>query len=667
MIKKINPALLFFKKKWYWIKQLIFAKLVFKIRKRKRVEWVEDMVVFEESSGKQIATPSSSVHIGSSFSEKKAFLFLFFIFFIFFVIIVRLVFLQIIQGGKYASLAEGNREKNIPIEAERGHIYDRNGVQLTQNIPNFYLAIMPHKLPQNKEELDNIIKRLSEITQKPEEHIKNILDEFGSYSYESIVIQEDLDYETALSIQIAASDMPGIHIQHGSKRLYVLGENKNLSLSHILGYQSKLNREDLDELYDKGYLPSDSIGKTGVEKTYESLLRGIYGNTRLEVNAYGKEQSVLSETAPVPGHHIKLSIDVDIQEKLEDILNKTLQREKKSSGSAVVLNPKNGEVLALVSLPSFDNNDFSGGIDYEIYQSYIEDKNKPLFNRSISGSYPSGSTIKPAIAAAALQEGIITSRTSFLSTGGISVDPWFFPDWQAGGHGNTDVRKSIAWSVNTFYYYIGGGYKQFAGLGIDKITDYLGLFGFGEKLGIDLPAENSGFLPSPEWKMEAKNERWYIGDTYNVSIGQGDVLVTPLQIAVMTAAVANNGTIYKPHVVRDIIDPITEATERQEPEIMRENIINPTHLQTVRLGMRDCVVYGSCIRLSFLPINVAGKTGTAQWSSLKEPHAWFTSFAPYENPRMVLTVLVEEGSGGSAVAVPVADEFYRWAYNNAKL
>lgn len=645
------------------IKNLIIGGINSFFKKSNYSNWVGDIVVFEKQTGKQVATPQGSTHLGTNFSIKKSWLLKFFILLFFFIITGRLFYLQIVKGEYYFQLAEGNREKKIPIVAERGQIFDRNNKQLTQNVPNFSLAIMPHQLPRKKEDLEIIINRLAEITNKPKEEIAKIIADFASYSYESIVISENLDYETALSIQIIAADLPGIHIQRGYKRLYVLDEKK-LSPSHILGYESKLNREELDRLYSQGYLPSDYIGKTGIEKSYENILRGTYGTTRLEVNAFGKEQSVLSEIPPIPGKHIRLTVDIDMQNKLEEILNKTLKVSGKKRASGIVMNPKNGEILALVSLPAFNNNDFSGGINTEKYKAYLENPDKPLFNRSISGTYPSGSTIKPAIAAAALQEGIITPKTHFLSNGGIKVESWFFPDWLAGGHGVTDVRKSLAWSVNTFYYYIGGGYKNFTGMGVDKIMTYLKLFGLGNKLGIDLPNENDGFLPSKQWKEETKKEKWYIGDTYNISIGQGDVLVTPLQVAELTAIVANRGTLYKPHVVKTIVDALTQREKEIKPEIIRENVVDKENLDTVALGMKDCVEYGACRRLLSLPMETAGKTGTAQWNSNKDPHAWFTSFAPFNKPQIVLTILIEEGESGSSAVIPVAEEFLNWWWVN---
>lgn len=636
---------------------------------RERYSWVEESVQFESSHGKQRALPHSERFVNTSLTKRKARVFLFGFIAIFLLLGGRIFSLQVVKGASYRSMAEGNRQRVIPIVAERGLVYDRNGIPLTKNIPNFSLALIPQDLPKQPEQRAQMVKRLSEVTQQSEQEIEAILKEYGSYSYESVILKEDIDYETALMLQIESSELPGIHIQRGSKRLYLNGTNTNMSFyatsspssfSHILGYEGKLTADELKEFGEKGYLPSDKIGKLGVEKTYESSLRGAYGKKRIEVNAYGKEQSVLAEEPPTPGKHLILSVDAKMQNALERIIRDNLARYKKEKASGIVLNPQNGEVLALVSWPSFDNNDFSGGIDQEKYKAYISDPLRPLFHRAIAGVYPSGSVVKPALASAALQEGIITPKTTVLSNGGIRVGKWFFPDWKAGGHGITDVRKSIAESVNTFYYTVIGGYNNFVGLGVDKAVRYLRLFGFSSKLGIDIPGEASGFIPTREWKKQTKKQLWYVGDTYNLSIGQGDFLVTPLQIASMTAAVANSGTLYKPHVVKQIQDPVTKETQNIPTEVIRKDFIKPENISTVRLGMRDCVLVGSCRRLSALSVPIAGKTGTAQWNRTKANHAWFTSFAPFDNPQVVVTVMVEEGEEGSKVAAAIAYEFYQW-------
>lgn len=522
------------------------------IKGKYKKSWTEESLYFDQNIGKQIATPYSINHVGTSFTEKKAKFFFIFLLLFFILLISRFVYLQIIKGDYYYSAAENNRQRIISIPAERGLIFDRNGIQLTKNIPNFSLAIIPQDLPRKNEERQKVVTQLATLTGKTVDEISAILDEYGSYSYESVVIQENLDYNTALNVIIKTGELPGIEILRGSKRLYLndFGEEFTTStphsLSHILGYIGKLNKEELKEKRDYGYLPSDSIGKTGLEKSYEEKLRGIYGKKRIEVDSLGKEQSVLAQEVPEAGSHLEMTIDSQMQNKLEEIINHYLETSGKSKAAAIALDPRNGEILAMVSLPAFDDNDFSGGITSEKYNAYLQNENKPLYNRAITGLYPSGSTAKIGIAAAALQEGIINSGTSFLSNGGLQIGQWFFPDWQAGGHGVTNVRKALAWSVNTFFYYIGGGYNDFIGLGVEKIVSYLKEFGLGNKSNIDIPGEVEGFLPSKEWKLETKGEKWYVGDTYNLSIGQGDLLVTPLQIANMTAVVANGGTLYQP-------------------------------------------------------------------------------------------------------------------------
>ncbi len=638
-------------------------------KKKYNTDWVEESFSFDTPVNRQLASSKSKFFVGSSFSLKKAIL-LGSVFGCGGLLLLGKVFaIQIVSGGDYRKDAEQNRERVLPIPSERGLVYDRNHIQLTSNIPNFALALVPQDLPRQQQAREEVIARLSKITNQTPEDIRATIEQYKSYRFESIVIEDDIEYETALRIIVEAADLPGISIQRGSKRLYAptstvtiafKSEDIGPAFAHVLGYVGKLSPNELETYYPKGYIPSDTIGKTGIERTYETDMRGEFGRKRVEVNAFGQEQSVLSEDAPVPGEHLVLSIDANIQLALYSIIKRNLSAANKQRASVIALDPRNGEILALINYPSFDNNDFSGGIDTETYKKYVEDENQPLFPRAWAGTYPSGSTIKPAIAAAALNEKIITETTSFLSNGGLRVGVWFFPDWQTGGHGITNVRKSLAWSVNTFYYYIGGGYNTFVGLGVEKIAEYLRKFGFGTATGIDLPGEADGFIPSKEWKEQTKHEQWYVGDTYNVSIGQGDILVTPLQIAKMTATIANGGTEYRPHVVKALEDAVTKDEREFAPEVIATGSILPEHLYTVRMGMRECVVYGSCRRLATLPMNVAGKTGTAQWNSNRANHAWFTSFAPYDKPEIVLTVLVEEGGEGSSIAVPIADDFYRW-------
>ena len=265
-----------------------------------------------------------------------------------------------------------------------------------------------------------------------------------------------------------------------------------------------------------------------------------------------------------------------------------------------------------------------------------------------------------------MEEGVINENTSFLSTGGLRIGEWFFPDWKAGGHGTTNVRSAIAFSVNTFFYYIGGGYGDFKGLGLTGLVKYSKLFGLGDLTGIDLNGEAAGFVPTSAWKETTKNEPWYIGDTYHFAIGQGDVLVTPLQVANYTAALANGGILYQPHLVSKILDSNNQVVQEILPKVIRKDFISAQNMNIVREGMRQTVVSGSGRYLNSLPVSAAGKTGTAQWSSKKANHAWFIGFAPYENPELAITVLVEEGVEGSTIAVPIAYDIFNWYFSNKK-
>lgn len=634
-------------------------------KEEKRIK--ENNMVFEEDIGGQTEQSATKNFLNSSFKKNKKFYLLLIVCAGFLIVLFRLFYIQILNNNFYFVRAEQNREREIPIPAKRGLIYDKLNNKLTENIPRFSLTMTPQDLPHTENERRKVLKKLSQLTDQSTEEIEDIIQKYKEHNLESIVIKENLDYETALSIQISAANLPGIHIQRGSKRLYYLNpieqnnKKQTRSLSHLLGYLGKINSKSFNDLSkDSDYLLSDYIGKSGLEREYERLLRGKYGSKIIEVNSTGEKQKVISKDPPRPGKHIKLTLNSEIQKKLEQIIKKHLEEKNKDKAAGIVMNPNNGQILSIVSLPAYNNNHFSGEIDTEQYQKYLNNDSRPLFNRAVAGVYPSGSTIKPMIGAGALQEDIINKNTVIRSTGGIEVSNSFYPDWKKGGHGYTNITKAIAWSVNTFFYHIGGGYQDFEGLGLAGIRKYLDKFGFGEKAGIDLPNENPGFIPTKKWKRKTKGEQWYIGDTYNLSIGQGDLLTSPLQIANATAAIANNGTLYNPFLVKEIIDPMNEEKIIQEKEVIKKDIVKDKNMQIVKQGMLECTVYGSCQSLRSINFNIAGKTGTAQWSNDKEPHAWFTSFAPYENPEVVFTVIVEEGGEGDEITISIAKEFYRW-------
>jgi len=629
-----------------------------------KFSWVEQSFDVEEQNNKKISVSHTRNYLGISISKGKINNLFLIVILGLLLIFSRIFYLQAVRGSYYRSLAENNRIRLLPIPAERGIIYDRYHKELVQNVPSFTLSLVPQDLPRDPIKKEIVLSQASAMSGVPLETIKKNLSKYNAYGYLSMIIKEDLDYDTALRLYVQNSDLPGVSIQSGTKRRYLNSEQTNsestLSISHLLGYLGKLNDVEAEELKVAGYLLSDTIGRAGIEKTHEKILRGVTGRKKIEVNALGREQNILAVEPPIPGKNIILSLDLEAQNKLEHLVKNALESMKKNRAAAIAMNPQTGAILAMVSWPTFDNNKFSGGISSSTYAQYVSDPNHPLFNRAIGGTYPPGSTIKPIISAAALEEGIITKNTVFNSTGGLRVDRWFFKDWKVGGHGWTNVTKAIAWSINTFFYYIGGGYKDFVGLGADKLLHYLTLFNLGKKTGIDLPGERNGFLPSKEWKLKQKGENWFVGDTYNLSIGQGDILVTPLQVALWTSEVANDGKKIEPHLAETLTDPITKITTQFSHPTASLKAASSKNLAIVRQGMAECVKSGSCQLLKTLPFATAGKTGTAQWNSSRSTHAWFTAFAPFDNPELIVTVLVEEGGEGGSAALPIARDFLSW-------
>lgn len=565
---------------------------------------------------------------------------------------LRTAYVQIAQGKGYASLAERNKIKTVIVPARRGVLYDRNGAVLAHNEPSFSLQAVPSELPMDEQERDVGIRMLSSFLGISSDEIKKKIQE-SKDPYQPVFFSENIEYTPALILDAAIADLPGVSLVVRERRRYVLDGMQ--SLSHIIGYTGKISEEELKDRDE--YLRTDSIGKDGLEIQYEPILRGRHGRKEIEVDALGGEKGIISEEKPQDGENVTLALDSRIQKNAQEILEKTLKKMKKRRGIFIVSDPRTGGIRAMVSLPAYDGNAFARGISKDAYQKLLNDPDKPLFHRAIRGEYPSGSTIKPAIAAAGLDAGVITGATSVLSSGGIHAGQWFFPDWKSGGHGRTNVTKAIAESVNTFFYAVGGGYGGQKGLGIGQLAAYLSKFGFGSRTGIDLPSERVGFIPTPEWKKEIKKEPWYIGDTYHISIGQGDFLVTPLQMNVMAAYFANNGKVFHPHLVQRIGDT------DMRPQIFYEDVVQAESVSLVRKGMKQTVELGSGRRLKSLPMTAAGKTGTAQWGNGKPPHAWFIGWAPFENPELVFTILVEEGEDGSRSGVSVAYEFLKW-YGN---
>jgi len=600
-----------------------------------------------------------TVFLGNFLRSKKQAIYFLPLLVVFIIFAIRLTQFQIVQGAAFLSRAENNRIRTIPIPAKRGLILDAKNRILAENIPAFFLQLIPNYLPKGDERRDLFMK-VADITGVDPKTLEDALAEHPEDLDSPIIVDAELSKESALALMVQLPEASGVGVSVNARRRYPFSSEVE-SLSHILGYLGKLTDQDFSKPSTQGYLRNDLIGRTGLEAWYEKTLRGVYGTKKMEVDVKGNLERIIAVDTKNDGDSLRLSIDADLQIVSEDALRLAMKQFHSKAGSVVVMNPNTGKILSLVSLPAYDNGLFTSRIDPEIYKELVNREDHPLYARAVSGEYPSGSTIKILYAAAGLDAGVITPTTTVSSVGGIRIGQWFFPDWKAGGHGIVDVRRAIAESVNTFFYILSGGFEDRKGLGVTLLKKYAEKFGLDQKLGIDLPGERPGFFPTPEWKQEKIKEPWYIGDTYHVGIGQGYVLVTPLQVAQYTSIIANGGRFFTPTVV-DAFLPQKSPEILNAPKLQKTNIVSDEALRVVREGMRRTITSGSARSLKDLPIQIAGKTGTAQTTPERKPHAWFTSFGPYKNPEIVVTVLLEEGGEGSTSAIPVARAIYEyWA------
>lgn len=607
-------------------------------------EPMQHEVLFED---RYTALPGRRVFVGAGLPNSRLFFAFGFAALLLALLLGRAAWMQLVERGSYAAQAEDNRIRREVLPARRGIIRDRTGAILAENVPAFHVSMRWSDLPYGSGPREQMIATVARMVGVPSQDILRSLTATGTHADEWVSVARDVPYDRALALEVKMPELSGVSLVIGAKRHYP-ESTATPSLSHVLGYVGLVSPSEYADHRDEGYRRNDEIGKTGVELSHEDAIRGDAGERRTEVDAFGRPRIIVGDRPPVDGEDAMLTLDLELQRATETALKKGMERAKVGRGSAILMDTKDGSIRAIASLPAYDGNLFAGSVSSTAYAALLADPNHPLFPRAWAGQFPAGSTIKPLIASAALAEGVITANTPVYSVGGIRVGPWFFPDWKAGGHGTVNVRSAIAWSVNTFFYTVGGGYGDFIGLGVGRLTKWMRNFGLGGPTGVDLPGEASGHVPSEEWKKETKGERWYIGDTYNLSIGQGDLLVTPIQMARITATIANGGDFVTPHLLQ-------EKTPVETPRIQIDGAL----LATVRQGMRETVAYGSGRALSILPFQAAGKTGTAQWRSDKPTHAWFIGYAPAENPEVAVVVLLEEGGEGSSTAVPVAGEILR--------
>lgn len=568
-----------------------------------------------------------------------------------FTLFLSLFHLQIMRREFYSARAERNKTRAVSLVALRGVIYDRGNQQLVSNGAIFDLMVVPKALPANDALLNKKIQKLALVLKVDEnELLESILKIRGNGGLTPIILRSGIDLDSVIAIEGDPEGFPGIEIEKKPIRSYFFGD----SLAHLLGYVGR----------------ADFAGKDGLELFYEDELKGEPGKIRFEVDARHNIRQEVSQKAQ-SGKNLILSIDKDLTLASIEAFKNNIHPLGLNKGAVVIENPKTGEILAMVSLPNFDANQFSKNLTQEEYNRIFNDPSEPMFNRAVSGAYPIGSIIKPLIAVAALEEKIITPDRQIRAPLQIEIpNPYFpqklsiFKDWR--DHGWVAMREAIAWSSNVYFYAIGGGYKEIKGLGIERIKKYAELFGLGAKSGIDLPSEVSGFFPDPSWKKKVnKNDPiWRLGDTYNVSIGQGEVLATPLQVANYISAIVNGGFLLKPRIVKAIVNEDNFVIEEKKTEILRSGLASEENLKIVKEGMRQTVTSGSAQILNYLPLEVAGKTGTAQYHNNTRSHAWFVGFAPYNDPEIVVTVLVEGGGEGGRIAVPVAQEIFNWYYWN---
>ncbi len=581
------------------------------------------------------------------------------------VLTVKIFNLQGTHGTYYRTLAEGNKLRTQSILAPRGLLLDRNGKTIAGSTPSFELDAVTALLPAQPQEFDSLLAEVGGILGQDPNALHDTLAAMIPDSYQEQALVQNLSKDQALILIARALELPGLIVEDNAIRDY----KEPLAFTHVTGYTGKITQAELAANQDNHYVLNSYIGKTGIEVEYEKYLRGVDGKKQVEIDATGKFKGQLAEVAPMPGSNVELNIDFDLQKTIYDALIAVMKPLNAKKAAAVATNPQTGEVLGLVSLPGFDSNLFARGINQEEFSALLNDPNNPMLNRTVSGTYPPGSTIKPMMAVAALSEGVVTPQTKILDDGVIRVGSYTFYGYERSGLGLMDIYSAIAKSSDIYFYSVGGGNAKSPvkdGLGPDRIAAYFGKFHLGQTLGIDLPSEKAGLVPDPAWKEQTKKAQWYLGDTYHESIGQGDVLATPLQVNSWTATVANGGKVMRPYLLKQITDRNGNILARGKPNILEQNIFDPQIVKVVQEGMRQTVTDGSGRALVNLGVPISGKTGTAQFDArnLSRTHSWFTSYAPSDNPQIALTIIVEAAGEGHSVAVPAAKTIYTWWIQN---
>jgi penicillin-binding protein 2 len=577
---------------------------------------------------------------------------------IFLILLLRLWHLQILNTDDYRSMSENNRLRFVPVAASRGAIMDRSGTVLVSNRPSFSLAVVPQEVKDKDGLFDRLSRLLGLDRADMEERWKKIT---GRAKYYPVVLASNISRDQVEIIEENRLRLPGVEVEMKPVREYP----SNLLAAHLLGYIGEISDDEMEKKGYEEYNPGDYVGKNGIERSWEQELHGNDGGRQLEVDARGRVLRTVSESYPTVGNSVVLTIDAAVQKQAEKAFGD-------QAGAAVALDVNSGEVLAFVSTPSFDPSLFSGKLPADVWKSYLDDKRHPLENKALTGQYPPGSTFKVITALSGLENGMINDSTSVNCSGSYKLGNATFKCWNKHGHGSTSLKKSLRESCDVYYYQLGER------LGVDLIAKTAQKFMLGAPLGIGLSNEKPGLIPTAEWKQKRFGKRWYHGETLPVAIGQGFVLMTPIQLASMISTVANEGTVYRPFLVKRIVDADGKPLKEFKPEIIGRTGISPDKFRLVKQGLFAVVNEpggtGGMARLYDVP--VAGKTGTSQVVKLRDSkrgtpyqfrdHALFVAYAPFDRPEIAVAVVVEHGEHGGAAAAPIAGRMLRAYFDGKK-
>lgn len=565
----------------------------------------------------------------------------------------RLFVLQVLEGPEYRRLSENNCIRLQTIEAPRGVIYDRNGALLVDNRPAFHLQIVL----KDARPVPETLARLSGYTGIPVSRFEAAIEKRGATpDYRPLTLMRDIGRDLLAVVEAHRFDLPGIVVDVQPLRHYLTGV-----APHLIGYLSEIRPDELRSDRYPGARGGDYVGRYGVERTAESLLRGENGGRQVEVDARGRVVRVLDRVEPAPGQNLRLTLDLNLQQRAEDLFAEKV-------GALVAIDPANGEVLAMVSNPGFDPNAFVQGMSHEEWRSLISNPDRPMENKVVQAEYPPASTYKIVTALAALEAGVVDEETEFFCPGHLVFGDRTFRCWKRGGHGHVAVAEALAVSCDVFFYQVGDR------LGVDRLAEYAQKCGLGQPTGVELDNEGAGLIPTAAWKRRRTGVAWQRGETLSIAIGQGYNLATPLQMAVLTAAVANGGTLYRPRIVRQVESLDGQVVSRREPEAFGRLPASPENLEIVRQGLWRVVngPRGTARGVAMSDIRISGKTGTAQVISKRteemdpenlndrhKPHAWFVAIGERESAQIAVAVLVEHGEKGSGTAAPIAAEIIR--------